>query len=57
MAEGLGCHGEFVERPGEIRPALERAFASGIPAVINVVTDDRPQSTTQKFIGYSGTAA
>jgi thiamine pyrophosphate-dependent acetolactate synthase large subunit-like protein len=46
-----------VERPGEIRPALERAFASGIPAVVNVITDYRAQSITQKFIGYNGTAA
>ncbi len=39
MAEGLGCHGEYVERPEEIRPALERAFASGLPACVNVITD------------------
>ena len=25
MAEGLGCYGEYVERPDEIRPALDRA--------------------------------
>lgn len=35
-AAGLGAHGEYVERPEEIRPALERAFASGKPAVMNV---------------------
>jgi acetolactate synthase-1/2/3 large subunit len=28
-----------VERPGEIRPALERAFRSGKPACLNVLTD------------------
>lgn len=38
-AEGFGCHAEFVEQPGEIRGALERAFASGKPACINVLTD------------------
>lgn len=37
----LGCHGEHVERPEEIVPALERALASGKPAVINVVGDKR----------------
>ncbi len=37
----LGCHGEHVEKPDEIVPALERAFASGKPAVINVVGDKR----------------
>jgi acetolactate synthase-1/2/3 large subunit len=35
----LGGHGEFVERPEELRPALERAFASGKPALVNVLTD------------------
>ena len=37
MVEALGGHGEFVEKPDEIRPALDRAFASGKPALINVV--------------------
>jgi len=38
-AEGLGAYGELVERPGEIRPALERAFRSGKPACLNVLID------------------
>ena len=37
----MGCHGEHVERPEEFRPALERALASGKPALINVVGDKR----------------
>jgi acetolactate synthase-1/2/3 large subunit len=39
MFEATGCHGENVEKPEEIRPALERAFHSGKPAVINVFVD------------------
>jgi acetolactate synthase-1/2/3 large subunit len=39
MVEALGGHGEFVERPEQIRPALERAFASGLPAAVNVMID------------------
>ena len=39
--EELGCHGEHVERPDEIRPALERALQAGKPALINVVGDKR----------------
>ena len=35
----LGAHGELVERPDELVPALERAFASGKPALVNVMTD------------------
>lgn len=38
-AEALGAYGERVERPGQIRPALERAFASERPACLNVITD------------------
>ena len=41
MFEATGCHGEHVEKPEEIRPALERAFNSGKPAVINVVVDPK----------------
>ena len=39
VVETLGGHGELVTRPGELRPALERAFASGKPALVNVLTD------------------
>jgi acetolactate synthase-1/2/3 large subunit len=36
VVEALGGHGEYCERPDEIRPALERAAASGKPALVNV---------------------
>ena len=39
MVEALGGYGELVERPEDIRPAIERAFASGLPACVNVLTD------------------
>jgi acetolactate synthase-1/2/3 large subunit len=39
VVEALGGHGELVERPDQLRPALERAFASGKPACVNVMTD------------------
>ena len=39
VVEALGGHGELVERPDQLRPALERAFASGKPACVNVLTD------------------
>jgi acetolactate synthase I/II/III large subunit len=41
MFEAIGCHGEQVERPEELRPALERALASGKPSVVNVIGDAR----------------
>ena len=47
IAQTLGCHGEFVERPEEIRPALERAaqaLKNGQSALVNVVTDSRARA-------------
>jgi acetolactate synthase-1/2/3 large subunit len=53
MAEALGCHGEHVEDPAQIRPALERAFKADGPALVNVVTDWRARATTAPFSVYS----
>jgi acetolactate synthase I/II/III large subunit len=39
FARLLGAHGERVERPDELEPALERALASGVPAVVDVIQD------------------
>ena len=39
VVQALGCHAELVREPGELRPALERAFESGRPALVNVLTD------------------
>ncbi len=39
LVETLGCEGILVREPGELRPALERAFASGAPTLVNVITD------------------
>ena len=37
VVEALGGHGEFVTEPDQIRPALDRAAASGKPALVNVI--------------------
>ena len=39
LAEALGCYGERVTEPGQIRPALQRAVDSGLPAVLDVIMD------------------
>jgi thiamine pyrophosphate-dependent acetolactate synthase large subunit-like protein len=52
LAEVFGAHGEYVERPQDIRPALERAAASGKPAVVNVITDPHARSSTVSFANY-----
>ena len=53
VAMAVGAHGEHVEKPDDIRPALERAWASGKPAVVNVVTDYKARATTVRFSAYS----
>jgi acetolactate synthase-1/2/3 large subunit len=48
VVEALGGHGELVTRPEEIGPALDRALASGLPALVNILTDPAvayPRST------------
>lgn len=39
LVESLGCDGILVREPGELKPALERAFSSGRPTLVNVLTD------------------
>ena len=56
IALTLGGHGEHVEEPDDIRPALERAAAAtaaGKPALVNVVTDWRARATTAPFTLYT----
>jgi thiamine pyrophosphate-dependent acetolactate synthase large subunit-like protein len=56
MAEALGCYGEYVERPEDIRPALERAQGKvdeGLVALVNVKTDYRARYQGAAFSDYS----
>ncbi|UYM06026.1 acetolactate synthase [Solicola gregarius] len=49
VATALGAGGEAVTDPAEIGPALDRAFASGVPYLVNVMTDPKiayPRNTT-----------
>ena len=39
VVAALGGHGELVERPDDLRGALDRAFAANKPALVNVLTD------------------
>ncbi len=53
-AAGFGCHAEFVAEPADLRPALERAFASGRPACVNVLTDPNVIAPiTRSMVGSS----
>ena len=42
VAIAFGGYGEHVTRADEIAPAVERAIASGLPAVVNVALDGQP---------------
>jgi thiamine pyrophosphate-dependent acetolactate synthase large subunit-like protein len=56
MAESFGCYGEYIERPDEIRPALQRAQKEvdrGTVALVNVKTDYRARAGTVAFAQYS----
>jgi thiamine pyrophosphate-dependent acetolactate synthase large subunit-like protein len=56
MCEALGGYGEYVEKPEDIRPALERAKAKvnqGMVALVNVRTDYRARAGTVAFSSYS----
>jgi len=49
VVRALGGAGEMVTSPAGIAPALRRAFASGVPYLVNVVTDvaaEYPRTTT-----------
>lgn len=47
---GFGCHGEYVEKEDEMGPAIERAFASGKTAVVNVCID--PKANAEEMPKY-----
>jgi thiamine pyrophosphate-dependent acetolactate synthase large subunit-like protein len=44
IAEGLDCHGEYVEKDDDIGPAIKRAYASGRPGVVHVCIDPKVNS-------------
>jgi acetolactate synthase-1/2/3 large subunit len=49
VVRALGGGGEIVTSPDEIGPALDRAFAAGVPYLVNVITDPKvayPRTTT-----------
>jgi acetolactate synthase-1/2/3 large subunit len=49
VAEAFNCYGQRVERPGELKEAMEAAFDSGKPAVIDVMIDRYELSPTSHY--------
>lgn len=56
VVRALGGHGELVDAPEEIRPAIERALESGLPACVNVAVDPEPCSPLTEVMASLGTA-
>lgn len=50
IVEAIGGHGEYVERPEELEPALKRAIESGMPACVNVRTRCVPSQQTLRAV-------
>jgi len=50
IARAFGCHGEEVREADEIGPALERALASRVPAVIEVHVRFEPHPSLPRFV-------
>ena len=50
IAEGFGCHGEYVEKEDEIGPAIKRGYASGRTAVVHVCID--PKANSEEMPNY-----
>jgi thiamine pyrophosphate-dependent acetolactate synthase large subunit-like protein len=50
-AQSFGAHGEYVDRVEDIGPAVQRALASGKPAVVHVEVD---QLANSSFAGIPG---
>jgi acetolactate synthase-1/2/3 large subunit len=51
VATALGAAGELVTDPDEIGPALDRAFASELPYLVNVITDPDDQYPRSSNLG------
>ncbi len=52
LARALGCHAERVSAPGGVRPALARAFASGRPAVVEVLVEREYPLSGSPAVGW-----
>ncbi len=49
IARGFGCHGETVRQPQDVAPAIQRALASGLPAVLDCHTRFEPHPALPGF--------
>jgi acetolactate synthase-1/2/3 large subunit len=57
VVQGLGGYGEYVERHGDLEPALQRALAAGRPALLNVAVQRAISPRAEAAIGRRKAAA
>jgi len=57
VVQGLGGYGEFVERPDDLKPSLERALAANKPALLNVAVERAISPRAEAAIGRRKAAA
>ncbi|HYH49821.1 MAG TPA: oxalyl-CoA decarboxylase [Acidimicrobiia bacterium] len=48
LAEAFGGRGFYVEKPSDLRPALDKAISSGGPSIVNVLLDARADRKPQE---------
>jgi acetolactate synthase I/II/III large subunit len=49
VVRALGATAETVDKPGDLEPALQRAFDSGVPYLVNVLTDPEARYPRKTF--------
>jgi acetolactate synthase-1/2/3 large subunit len=52
LARAFGCHAERISTPGEVRPALRRAFSARGPAVIEVMVERNYPLSGSPAVGW-----
>lgn len=52
VARAFGCHAERISSPGEVQPALQRAFAAQSPAVIEVMVERNYPLSGSPAVGW-----
>jgi acetolactate synthase-1/2/3 large subunit len=57
VVQSLGAYGEFVERPEDLEPALQRALTAGRPALLNVAVQRAISPRAEAAIGRRKAAA
>ncbi len=50
VVEAMGCYAEYVEKPEEVAPAIQRALASGKPSLVNTVVRSEPSPLAEAMI-------